>query len=83
TPAYYAWKGNAFETLCLNHVDQIKAAPEIRGVETEEYAWRGRTSSPGVQIDLLIDRRDNVINLCEMKCTDQPFAIDASYENSC
>ena len=80
TPAYYAWKGNAFETLCLNHVDQIKGAMEIRGVETEEYAWRSRTSSPGVQIDLLIDRRDNVINLCEMKCTDQPFVIDASYE---
>lgn len=80
TPAYYAWKGNAFETLCLNHVEQIKTALEIRGVETEEYAWRSRASSPGVQIDLLIDRRDNVINLCEMKCTDQPFIIDASYE---
>lgn len=80
TPGYYAWKGNAFEILCLNHVDQIKGALEIRGVETEEYAWRSRASSPGVQIDLLIDRRDHVINLCEMKCTDQPFTIDASYE---
>ena len=61
-------------------MDQIKTALEIRGVETEEYAWRSRTSSPGVQIDLLIDRKDNVINLCEMKYTDQPFSIDASYE---
>lgn len=80
TPAYSAWKENAFETLCLNHVDQIKNALEIRGVETKEYAWYSRTSSPEVQIDLLIDRRDNVINLCKMKCTDQPFSIDASYE---
>ena len=80
TPAYYAWKGNAFETLCLNHVDQMKSALEIRGVETEEYAWRSHHSSPGTQIDLLIDRMDNVINLCEMKCTDQPFSIDAAYE---
>ncbi len=80
TPAYYAWKGNAFETLCLNHTEQIKDALGIGGVETEEYSWRSRSSSPGVQIDLLIDRRDGVINLCEMKCTDQPFAIDASYE---
>lgn len=80
TPAYYAWKGNAFETLCLNHVDQIKNTLGIRGVETEEYAWRNRTSSPGVQIDLLIDRGDNVINLCEMKWTDQPFSIDIPYE---
>ena len=61
-------------------MDQIKTALEIRGVETEEYAWRSRASSPGVQIDLLIDRRDSVINLCEMKCTDEPFVIDASYE---
>ena len=80
TPAYYAWRGHAFETVCLNHVDQMKAALEIRGVETSEYAWRSKESASGVQIDLLIDRQDGVINLCEMKCTDQPFAIDAAYQ---
>ncbi len=80
TPRYYAWRGTAFEILCLNHVEQMKMALEIRGVESTEYAWRSREFSPGVQIDLLIDRKDQTINLCEMKYTDQPFAIDAAYE---
>ena len=80
TPGYYAWRGNAFEILCLNHIPQIKDTLGIRAVETTEYSWRSKSSSPGAQIDLLIDRRDGIINLCEMKFSDQAFAIDAAYE---
>lgn len=80
TAGYYSWRGNAFEILCLNHVAQIKNALGIRAVDTMEYAWRSKTSKPGVQIDLLIDRKDGVIHLCEMKCSDQAYRIDASYE---
>ena len=79
SPDYYAWRGNAFETVCLAHIPQIKAALGISGVESSEYAWKSKKKKDGVQIDLLIDRRDDVINLCEMKCTDSEFEIDGKY----
>ena len=81
TPGYYSWCGNAFELVCLNHSPQIKSTLGISGVETMEYAWRSIQDEGGAQIDLLIDRRDGVINLCEMKYTLEPFAIDANYED--
>ena len=79
TPAYYAWRGNAFEILVLNHIDRIKAALGISGVSTMEYAWRSKKTDNGVQIDLIIDRKDDVINLCEMKYSDDEFVIDKRY----
>lgn len=78
SPSYNAWRGNAFEICCLNHIAEIKTALGISGVDTMEYAWRSETSDPGAQIDLLIDRNDGVINLCEMKCTDGACKIDKS-----
>lgn len=79
TPEYYSWCGLVFETVCLNHASQIKAAIGISGIESNEYAWRSSQSDPGAQIDLLIDRNDNVINICEMKYSTVPFKIDAGY----
>ena len=76
SPSYNAWRGNAFEICCVNHIPQIKTALGISGVDTAEYAWRSETSDPGSQIDLLIDRKDGVINLCEMKYTDGTFELD-------
>ena len=70
------WRGNAFEICCVNHVSEIKAALGISGVETMEYAWKSEKSAQGAQIDLLIDRKDGVINLCEMKFTDDAFEVD-------
>ena len=80
TPGYYSWCGNAFEMVCLNHIRQIKEVLGITGVESAEYAWRSSHSSPGAQIDLMIDRRDDVINVCEMKYAQIPFVIDSTYE---
>ncbi|MBQ7565323.1 MAG: AAA family ATPase [Lachnospiraceae bacterium] len=80
TPSYNAWTGNAFEILCLNHVREIKRCLGVEGVSSEEYAWRSKKAVPGVQIDLLIDRKDDIINLCEMKYSDGEYAIDAAYE---
>jgi len=80
--AYQAWSGYAFENLCLRHLWQLKAALGISGVETEASAWRYQPKSPdekGAQIDLLIDRKDGIVNLCEMKYTDVPFTIEKSY----
>lgn len=82
SPGYYAWCGNAFETVCLNHLDSIKRALGIYGVETMAYSWRSSKQAPGAQIDLLIDRKDDVINICEMKFTIEPFTIDAAYEKN-
>ncbi len=77
--SYYSWRGNAFEVVCLNHINQIKEALKVYGVESNEYAWKSRKHSPGAQIDLLIDRRDGIINLCEDKYTDKEYVIDQSF----
>lgn len=79
SPGYYAWRGNAFELVCLEHIDQIKKVLGISGVETSEYSWRSKQKTGGAQIDLLIDRRDDMINICEMKFTDDEFAISKKY----
>ena len=75
TPQYNSWKGKAFETVVLNHVTQIKAFLGISGVESREYSWKSESSKPGAQIDLLIDRNDGVINLCEAKYSNDEYEI--------
>jgi AAA+ ATPase superfamily predicted ATPase len=81
TPAYKIWSGMAFEAVCLKHVPQIKKALGIEGIQTEESTWRyvpGK-GEDGAQIDLLIDRSDRTINICEMKFYTDVFTIDKSY----
>jgi hypothetical protein len=66
----------------LTHVAQIKKALGISGILTEQSAWQHRANAKdksGAQIDLLIDRPDGVINLCEMKWSTPPFIIDKRY----
>lgn len=82
TPAYFNWCGLSFERVCLLHVKQIKDALGIRGISSNEYSWRSRQSNPGAQIDLVIDRKDDVINICEMKFCLEEFAIDSQYEKN-
>lgn len=79
TPAHRAWAGFAFETICMKHVDAIKDALGIAGVRSVEGSWIGKGDESGAQVDLLIDRDDNVINLCEMKFSNGPFRIDKRY----
>ena len=71
-----AWSGYAFEQVCLAHVKQIKEALGISGVLADVSSWRSRRDGAGAQVDLLIDRGDGVINLCEMKFAKGPFEID-------
>jgi len=75
-PQYRAWSGYAFEQVCLYHLSEIKKALGISGVLTSVYSWRSSKSDENVQIDLLIDRRDNVSNLCEIKFSINPYEID-------
>ena len=79
SPGYYAWSGIAFEWVCLMHTAQIKEALKISGISSSEFAWRSRNASPGAQIDLLIDRKDGIIDLCEMKYTSGPFPVTPSF----
>ena len=83
TPKYNTWCGLAFERTCLWHIDQIKKQLGISGILTNEYAWRcsGDESKNlrGVQIDLLIDRSDGIIDICEMKYSKEPYVISADY----
>ena len=71
----------AFERVCLWHERQIKDALRIGGVRTNTASWRSEKRSGGAQADLVIDRKDGVINLCEMKFTSAPFAIGPKYED--
>ena len=74
------WRGIAFEGVCFNHVDQIKAALGVSGVVTTTSAWSKRADDEGgTQIDLLLTRADNVVNMCEMKYYGGDFAVDGSY----
>ena len=67
------WAGLAFERLCLQHVDGIKRALGIGGVLANVHSWRNEHA----QIDLLIDRRDGIVNLCEMKYWSGPYTMTA------
>ena len=82
--AQAAWRGLAFERLCLLHLPQIRKALGIANIHTEAYGWIFKgdaTYSDGVQIDLVIDRADNVIDICEMKYSKNVFAIDKPYDS--
>lgn len=78
-PKRTAWLGYAFEQVCLAHLPQIKQALGIRGILTETSSWTGSDGETGGQIDLVIDRRDRVVNLCEMKYALAPFEITKRY----
>jgi hypothetical protein len=79
TSVIRAWKGYTFELLCLTHISEIKRALGIHGMLTKVAAWKSEKSSDGAQIDLLIERNDNVINLCEMKFSNAEYIIDKAY----
>lgn len=79
-----AWEGLTFERLCKDHIKQIKHKLGISGVLSEESSWFIRPNEEngvsGTQIDLIIDRRDRVVSLCEIKYCISEFEIDKSYD---
>lgn len=76
-----SWRGIAFEEICLLHIDQIKKALGIMGVSTQQSSWalRGNDEEEGTQVDLIIQRADHIVNLCEMKFYGEDFTVDKSY----
>ena len=82
SPIRYAWVGLAFERVCMQHVAQIKQRLGISGVLTNVYSWSAKPDpiyGSGAQIDMLIDRADNVVNICEMKFSKDEYIIDKEY----
>lgn len=81
SPAWRAWSGLAFEAICLRHIESIKRALGISGVDTIEGTWEQRPAEgrDGVQIDLVIDRADRSVNLCEMKFSESELVIDKAF----
>lgn len=79
--SYNSWSGYAFEAICQKHVQQIKDALGIGGVYTEASGWRyaPKKGETGTQIDLLLDRQDRCINLCEIKFSGEHFVINKKY----
>jgi hypothetical protein len=74
------WRGFAFENVCFNHIKQIKKALGISGVISSDSAWTKKGGDEdGAQIDLLIHRNDNVINMCEIKFLSEDFVVDKDY----
>ncbi|MCF0206318.1 MAG: AAA family ATPase [Bacteroidales bacterium] len=71
TTLHYGWAGRAFERVCLQHLPQIKQGLGISAVITNSHAWR----VDDAQIDLLIDRNDETINLCEMKYSSSEYHL--------
>ena len=81
-----SWEGYSFEQVCLHHIPQIKKKLGISGILSNVCTWsyRGATDIEndqlaGAQIDLIIDRGDKTINLCEMKFVNQSYVISSNY----
>lgn len=75
TPTVNNWKGLAFERICLSHIEQIKEALGISQIGTEYYSWRSKNSEDGAQIDLIIERADRIINIFEIKYSEQEYSL--------
>ena len=69
-----SWRGIAFEDVCFNHIKEIKHSLGIGAVDTNQSSW-----NDNIQIDMVIERKDNVINLCEMKFYNEEFEVDEDY----
>jgi len=80
-PAWKAWAGLSFEAICFKHIEKIKKALRIPD-GSDISSWRstsGKNEESGAQIDLVFDRPDNIVNLCEIKYCSTPFVIDKKY----
>ena len=77
---YKIWAGYAFENICIKHAESIKMALGISGIftETSSYIFKSTAEQEGFQIDLLIDRADRAINLCEVKFYNDDFLVSDS-----
>lgn len=76
---WQSWAGLAYERLCMDHIPEIKAALGLTVIQTQESAWRSKDPDQGAQVDLLIDRADRIVNVCEIKFSQAAYTIDKAY----
>lgn len=76
TPEVNAWLGLSFERVCMAHVPQIKLAMHIDRISTKFYSWRSKACNPKAQIDMILERADNVTNIFEMKYSEAEYTLD-------
>ncbi len=84
-PQYYTWSGLAFERVCFQHIEQIKTSMGISGIISNVLSWQylpKNKKETGTQIDMLIDRDDNVINLCEIKFSQGEYELTEAYDKT-
>jgi AAA+ ATPase superfamily predicted ATPase len=82
SPPIITWRGYAFENVCFNHIEQIKKALGISGISTTQSAWTKMGEEyKGTQIDMIISRKDNIVNMCEMKYYGEEFMVDKDYDS--
>jgi len=78
-PVLSAWRGIAFERVCFVHREQIRAALGIAGVLTDFYSWRAKSDAESsvadAQVDMVIDRGDRIVNLCEIKYAQKEYSV--------
>ena len=82
TPKINSWAGYAFEQVCLAHTEQIKIAMGISGMAVSTSGWTSKNKEQKAQIDLVLDRADNIVNLCEIKYSVRPYQIDKAYADT-
>ncbi|MEN8119853.1 MAG: hypothetical protein ABFS35_05880 [Bacteroidota bacterium] len=82
--SFKAWSGYAYENICMLHKDQVVKKLGLSGTYTEVSSWKhkGDDEIPGTQIDMLIDRKDGVVNLCEVKFTQNEYIISKDYNTN-
>ena len=79
--AISSWRGFAFENLCFSHINQIKQSLGILSVETNQSAyWSNNDDANNSQIDMIIERNDNIVNMCEIKFYGNNFEVDKNYD---
>lgn len=76
TPEVNSWMGLTYERICMAHIQQIKHSLHLDTISTLSYSWRSKTSTPAAQIDIIIERADKIINICEVKYCQGEYNLD-------
>lgn len=76
TPEINTWMGLTYEKVCMAHIEQIKNALGIDGISSLNYSWRSNTSNPAAQIDIIIERADRIVNVCEVKYSQSEYELN-------
>lgn len=75
TPTQNTWYGLAYERVCMSHIQQIIYALRLDYIHTEFYSWRSKKSTPAAQIDIIIDRADGIVTICEVKYSKAEYVL--------